>query len=99
MNKIKQIIKRWYLGGPLPINEKIQNGYIHRLPGTYRPSISAKLAKFVIKNIWKTLAFIIPVAVTLFIYFDHKADSKPEYIPKQEILNTHKSPTPNKVTK
>ncbi|MES1982625.1 MAG: hypothetical protein V4443_09120 [Pseudomonadota bacterium] len=66
-------IKRWYLGGPLPIREENNGSTTTRLPNTFEPSVSAQFAQYIVKHFPGFIAAVFAAAVALFIYFDSKA--------------------------
>lgn len=67
-------IKCWYLGGPLPTKERISDtAEIIREPNTFEPSVSARVAQFLVKHLPGILAALFAAAVALFIHFDAKS--------------------------
>jgi hypothetical protein len=63
-------IKRWYLGGPLPLREETKDGSLTcRLPDTYEPSLSARIAQFLVGFWVRHWQYIISSAIALAIYF------------------------------
>jgi len=66
---IRSKIKRWYLGGTLPLREEKNGSLILREPDTFEPSVSARIVRsfvgFYIRN-WK---YIISSIIALAIYF------------------------------
>ena len=70
-------IKYWYLGGPQPTRERIsETAETIRLPNTFDPSASARVAQYIVKHLPGITAALFAAAVALFIYFDGKSDDK-----------------------
>jgi hypothetical protein len=65
---IKSAIIRWYRGGPLPtITENSPTSTTYRAPNTFEPSITARLAQWVVKNILTIIAIIITLVGLPFV--------------------------------
>ena len=97
---IKSKIKYWYLGGPLPTQEKIsETSKIRRAPNTYKPSLTAKFAQYIKNNIIAILAIIIAASVSLFIHFDNKSEKKekPDIKIKSKITQNIPQTFPSKI--
>lgn len=70
-------VKRWYLGGPLPTREETENGgIICRSPDTFEPSISARIAQYLVKHLPGITAAVFAASIALYIYFDGKSTEK-----------------------
>jgi len=67
---IRSRVEYWYRGGPLPEREMDKNGgLICRLPGTFEPSVSARIAQFLVDFWMKHWQYIISSVIALAIYF------------------------------
>ncbi|MEW8035811.1 MAG: hypothetical protein AB2817_07035 [Candidatus Thiodiazotropha sp.] len=80
-------IKRWYRGGPLPTREaNSTTSTTHRLPNTFEPSVLARFAQWVVKNILIILGIVVAASVTLFVHYDEKSTGVTEHEKIKDVI-------------